>query len=87
MGNKVKEKNPFLLFLTNSQRSSPTNPLESQLGGIRVGARTKGTPVGGLRQPLADHPCICAGPKVGGASAAPCLRIPLWFPFWSRWFW
>ena len=34
----------------------------------------KGTPVGGLRRLLADHCCVCAFPKGGGASATPCVR-------------
>lgn len=82
------KKRKFLPFFhTNSQWSSPTDPLESQSGGIRVGAPTRGPQSGGCAGRLLTTAASVLFPRAGVLSCTVCSRIPLRFPFWSRWFW
>ena len=77
MGNKVKEeKIPSSFFHTNSQWSSSTDPLESQSGGIRVGAPTRGSQSGGCAGCLLTTAASVLFPRAGVLQLHPVFEDP-----------
>lgn len=76
MGNKVKEEKSLPSFSHKFPGVEPHGPPGIPVGWDQSRGPDKGDPSWGLSQSL-DHPCVCAGPKVGAAPATPCVRESL----------